>query len=105
MRKLRKDDEVIITAGKDKGKRGKILRFVNERRIIVEGLNLVKKHVKPNPQKDEVGGIVEKEAALDISNAAIYNPKTKKADRVGFNILEDNRKVRIFKSNKEVIDV
>ena len=105
MRKLKRDDEIIVIAGKDKGKRGKVLRFVNERRIVIEGVNLMKKHVKPNPEKDEQGGIVEMEAPLDTSNVAIFNPKTEKADKVGFKFLEDGKKVRIYKSNQEVIDV
>ncbi len=106
MSKIKKGDEIIVIAGKDKGKRGKVLRVIPERlRVLVEGINLVKKHVKPNPQTDTQGGVVTREAALHISNIALYNPLTKKADRVGFKILEDGRKVRYFKSNKEIVDI
>jgi large subunit ribosomal protein L24 len=101
--KIKKDDEVIIIAGKNKGRRGKVLRMVEDR-VVVEGVNLIKKHVKPNPQKNTQGGIVEKEAALHISNVALFNPTTKKADRVGFRTLDDGRKVRYFKKNSEVIN-
>jgi large subunit ribosomal protein L24 len=101
--KIKKDDEVIIIAGKNKGRRGKVLRM-EEDRVVVEGVNLMKKHVKPNPQKNTQGGIVEKEAALHISNVALFNPTTKKADRVGFRALADGRKVRYFKKNGEVIN-
>jgi large subunit ribosomal protein L24 len=104
MLKIRRDDEVIVLAGKDKGKRGKVLRVLDDKRVMVSGVNMVKRHTKPNPNAGVAGGIVEKEAALDISNVAIFNPESNKADRVGFKILEDNRKVRVFKSNGEVID-
>ena len=103
--KLRKGDEVIIIAGKDKGRRGKITRVLPKLgRVYVEGANMKKKHVRPNPNVQETGGIMEKEAPLQQSNVAIYNTASKKADRVGFKVLQDGRKVRIFKSNGEQID-
>ena len=101
--KIRRDDEVIVLAGKDKGKRGKVLSVVTESgRVFVEGVNLIKKHQKPVPQLNQPGGIVEKEASIDVSNVAIFNPETGKADRVGFKI-EDGKKVRIFKSTGKTI--
>ncbi len=106
MSKIRKGDEIIVTTGKDKGKRGKVLRIIPDRlRAVVEGVNLVKKHVRPNPQTGTQGGVITREATIHISNIALYNPLTKRADRVGFKILEDGRKVRYFKSNKEIVDV
>jgi large subunit ribosomal protein L24 len=105
MRKLKKGDDVIVTAGKDKGKRGAVLRVLDAERLIVEGANRVKKHQRPNPMRGITGGIVEKEMPLHVSKVAIFNPQTRKADRVGFRLLEDGRKVRFFKSNGEVIDV
>jgi len=104
MNKMRKGDGVIVITGKDKGKRGTVLRRVDEDRVLVEGVNRVKKHVKPNPMKGEQGGIVEKEMPIQISNVALYNPATQKADRVGFKTLDDGRKVRVFKANGEVVD-
>lgn len=104
MRKIKRDDDVIVLTGKDKGKRGKVAKVVDESRVIVGGVNIMKKHQKPNPQRNETGGIVEKEAPIQVSNVAIYNSATSKADRVGFKILEDGRKVRVFKSSGEVID-
>ncbi|MEM6405340.1 MAG: 50S ribosomal protein L24 [Pseudomonadota bacterium] len=101
--RIRKGDEVILIAGKDKGRRGQVLSMKGER-ILVENLNLVRKHVKPNPNAGEEGGIYPKEMPIHISNIALYNPMTEKADRVGFRILEDGRKVRVFKSNNEVVD-
>ncbi|MEH6576647.1 MAG: 50S ribosomal protein L24 [Amphritea sp.] len=103
MRKIIRDDEVIVIAGKDKGKRGKVLSVQTDERLIVSGINMVKKHTKPNPMAGKPGGIVEKEAAIAASNIAIFNPATGKGDRVGFKILEDGNKVRFFKSNGEVI--
>ncbi|MDP2783215.1 MAG: 50S ribosomal protein L24 [Sulfurimicrobium sp.] len=103
MNKIRKGDDVIVTTGKDKGKRGTILRML-ENKVLVEGANKAKKHQKPNPVKGQTGGIIEMEMPLDISNVALFNPATKKADRVGIKVLEDGRKVRFFKSNGEVID-
>lgn len=104
MRKLRKNDEVVVITGRDKGRRGKIVRVLDDSRAIVAGINIVKKHVKPNPNVGEQGGIKEKEAPIQISNVAIWNGAENKADRVGFKTLEDGKKVRIFKSNQEVID-
>ena len=104
MRRIRKDDEVVVIAGKDKGRRGKIVRVMDEERVIVAGVNLVKRHTKPNPARNVAGGIVEREAAIHISNVMLFNPLTKKGDRVGFRVLEDGRKVRYFKSNDEVVD-
>lgn len=103
MRKIRRDDEVIVIAGKDKGKRGKVLRVLANDRLVVSGINMVKKHTKPNPMAGKPGGIVEREASLATSNVAIFNPQSGKGDRVGFKLLEDGTKVRIFKSNGEVI--
>ena len=103
MEKIRKGDEVIVIAGKDKGKRGTVLRRVDAERVVVEGVNRVKKHVKPNPVKGVAGGVVDKDMPLHISNVSLYNPATKKADRVGFKSLEDGTKVRVFKSSGEVV--
>ena len=102
-RKIRRDDEVVVLAGKDKGKHGKVLKvLVEDDRLIIEGVNLVKKHQKPNPQLNVPGGIIDKEAAIHVSNVAIVNPATGKADRVGFRD-EDEKKVRFFKSNGELV--
>ena len=103
MNKIRKGDEVVVTAGRDKGRRGTVVKVL-EGQVIVEGVNTVKRHTKPNPQRNVQGGIIEKEAPIDISNVALWNPVTKKGDRVGFRTLNDGRKVRFFKSNKEVVD-
>nr|WP_067290724.1 50S ribosomal protein L24 [Marinobacterium profundum] len=103
MRKIRRDDEIIVIAGKDKGKRGTVLRVLANDRVIVAGINMVKKHTKPNPMQGQAGGIVEKEASMAVSNVAIFNPQSGKGDRVGFKLLEDGAKVRIFKSTGEVI--
>lgn len=105
MRKLRKGDDVVIIAGKDKGKRSTVLSVSDDSKIVVENINLVKKHQKPNPQKGEPGGIVEKEMPMAVSNVAIFNPQSNKADRVAIKTLEDGRKVRVFKSNGETVDV
>ena len=105
MRKFKKGDSVIVIAGKDKGKKGEILRVVNDSKLLVSNVNLVKKHTKPNPNKEETGGIIEREMPLDISNIMIFNPITKKGDKVGCKVLENGKKVRIYKSNKEVIDI
>lgn len=102
--KIKRDDEVIVITGKDKGKRGKVLRILDDR-VVVGGVNLVKKHVRANPAKGSAGGIVQQEAALHISNVALVNPQTQKGDKVGFKTLEDGRKVRVFKSTGEVVDV
>ncbi len=105
MQKIKKGDDVIVITGKDKGKRGNVVRVLTEEdRVIVENINVAKKHQKPNPNMGVPGGIVDKEMPLAISNVAIFNPVTGKADRVGIKVLEDGRKVRFFKSNGEVID-
>ena len=104
MRKIRKGDNVVVIAGKDKGKRGPVLRVVDEERVVVEGVNQVRKHQKPNPMRNQAGGIVELSMPLHISNVAVLNPATQKADRVGFKVLDDGRKVRVFKSNGEMVD-
>jgi large subunit ribosomal protein L24 len=105
MRKIKKGDDVIVITGKDKGKRGTVLRVYPDNRVVVENINLIKRHTKPNPNRGVAGGIVEKEAPLQISNIALFNPVTKKADRAGMKVLEDGRKVRFYKSNGEVVDV
>ena len=104
MLKIKRDDEVIVIAGKDKGKRGKVLKVLDNDRVLVSGIQMIKKHQKPNPQLGVPGGIVEKEAPIQVSNGGIFNSATNKADRVGFKILEDNKKIRIFKSNGEAVD-
>ena len=104
MEKIRKGDDVIVTAGKDKGKRGTVLRIVDARHLVVEGVNRVKKHQRPNPMKNQPGGIVDKDMPIDISNVALFNPQTKKADPVGLKLMQDGRKVRVFKSNGEMVD-
>lgn len=103
MKKIKREDEVIVLTGKDKGKRGTVQRIVDENRVLVAGINMIKKHQKPNPNAGVQGGIIEKEAPIQISNIAIFNHSTNKADRVGFKV-EDGNKVRIFKSNGEAID-
>jgi large subunit ribosomal protein L24 len=102
--KIRKGDEVIVTTGKDKGKRGTVLNVLDIGRVLVEGINRVKRHTRPNPTKGIQGGIIEKEMSIHTSNVALFNTATQKADRVGFKVLADNRKVRVFKSNGEVVD-
>ncbi|HEX8988878.1 MAG TPA: 50S ribosomal protein L24 [Rhodocyclaceae bacterium] len=104
MDKIRKGDGVIVITGKDKGKRGVVLRRVDAEHVVVEGINRVKKHTKPNPMKGQPGGIVDKEMPIHISNVALFNAATQKADRVGMKLLDDGRKVRVFKSNGEVVD-
>jgi large subunit ribosomal protein L24 len=104
MQKIRRGDTVILIAGRDKGRRGAVIEVLEDDRVRVEGLNMSKKHQKPNPNANQPGGIIEREAPLHISNVAIYNPATQKADRVGFRSLEDGRKVRVFKSNREMVD-
>ena len=104
MGKIKRNDEVIVIAGRDKGKKGKVAKFLQNDRLVVSGINMVKRHTKPNPQRGVPGGILEKEASIHISNVAIFNNATEKADRVGFKILEDGSKVRIYKSNQETID-
>jgi large subunit ribosomal protein L24 len=104
MQKIRRGDTVILIAGRDKGRRGAVIEVLEDDRVRIEGLNMAKKHQKPNPNANQPGGIIEREAPLHISNVAIYNPATQKADRVGFRSLEDGRKVRVFKSNREMVD-
>ena len=103
MLKIKRDDEVVVLAGKDKGKRGKVRKVVDADRVIVAGINMVKKHTRPNPQAGVQGGIVEREAPIQVSNVAIFNPETSKGDRVGFRVAE-GKKVRVFKSNGAEID-
>lgn len=106
MSKIRKNDEVIVIAGKDKGKRGKVLKvFLKTGRVLVEHVNLIKKHVKPNPQLNTSGGVISKEASLDISNVALFNAVEKKQAKVGYKVLGDGRKVRCFKSTGELVDL
>lgn len=105
MRKIKKGDQVVVLTGRDKGKRGTVLRVLEDNRMLVEGVNMVKRHTKGNPQRAISGGILDKEAPLDASNLALFNPQTGKGDRVGFRILEDGRKVRFFKSTGEVVDI
>ncbi|MGH8750597.1 MAG: 50S ribosomal protein L24 [Burkholderiales bacterium] len=105
MQKIKKGDLVLVTTGKDKGKRGAVLRKVNETHLLVEGVNKVKKHQKPNPLKNNTGGIVDKEMPIHVSNVLLFNPTTQKGDRVGIKALEDGRRVRIFKSNGEMVDI
>jgi len=105
MRKIKKGDDVIAITGKDKGKRGTVLRVVDDSLVVVEGINKVKKHTKADPNKGTAGGIVEVAKPIQISNVAVYNSATKKADRVGIKTLEDKRKVRYFKSNGELVDI
>ena len=104
MERVRKGDNVIVIAGRDKGKRGTVTRRVDAQHVVVDGVNRVKKHAKPNPMKGQTGGIVDKDMPIHISNIALFNPQTQKADRVGFKVLDGTRKVRVFKSNGEMID-
>ncbi len=104
MRKIRKGDQVVIRSGKDRGKRGAVLRLVGDDRVVVEGANRARKHEKPNPMKGTTGGIVEKEMPIHISNVSVFNPATQKGERVSIKTLEDGRKVRIFRSNGEMLD-
>lgn len=104
MRKIRKGDTVVVVTGKDKGKRGAVLRVLGENFLLVEGANSVKKHQKPNPMKGATGGIIAKEMPIHVSNVALFNPTTQKADRVGVKRLDDGRRVRIYKSNGEMLD-
>ena len=104
MRKIRKGDNVVVIAGRDKGKRGDVARYIDDTHVIVNGVNQVKRHTKPNPMKNQPGGIVTKEAPIHISNVAIWNPVTQKADRIGFRLMNDGRKLRFFKSNGEQIN-
>lgn len=104
MEKIRKGDDVVVVAGRDKGKRGTVLNRVDGEHLLVEGVNRVKKHTKPNPMRGQSGGIVEKEMPIHLSNVALFNPATQKADRVGVKVLEDGRKVRVYKSNGELVE-
>ena len=105
MKKIRKGDSVIVQSGKDKGKQGIVSLVIDSSKVIVEGLNMVKKHTKPNPAKGDQGGVISKEMPLDISNIAIFNSATKKADKVAIKSLKDGKKIRVYKSNQEAIDV
>lgn len=105
MQRIKKGDAVIVIAGKDKGKRGNVLKLTADDRALVDNINLVKKHKRGNPNTNETGGIIEMEAPINLSNLALYNAATNKGDRVGFKVLKDNRKVRYFKSNGEVVDL
>jgi large subunit ribosomal protein L24 len=102
--RIRKGDTVVVTTGREKGRTGTVIKVLEGRRVIIENVNMVKKHQKPNPARGVTSGIVQKEAPLELSNVALWNPVTKRADRVGFRTLEDGRKVRYFKSNGEVVD-
>jgi len=104
MRKIRKGDQVVIRTGKDRGKRGTVLRLVGDDRVVVEGANRAKKHEKPNPMKGTTGGIVDREMPIHISNVAVFNAATQKGERVSIKKLDDGRKVRIFRSNGEMLD-
>lgn len=105
MNKIRKGDQVIVRKGKDKGKRGSVLRILSEDRVLVENVNMVKRHTRPNPNKNVTGGIMEKEAPIHVSNVALYNSAAGKGERVGFKVLEDGRKVRFFRRSGEVADI
>jgi large subunit ribosomal protein L24 len=104
MNKIRKGDEVVVIAGREKGRRGTVIKVLVNDRVLVENVNMVKRHTRPNPQRGVQGGIIEKEAALHLSNVMLWNPVTKKGDRVGVRALADGRRVRYFKSNDEVVD-
>jgi large subunit ribosomal protein L24 len=104
MQKIRKGDDVVVMTGRDRGKRGTVLRVLDAEHLLVEGANRVKKHQRPNPMKGQTGGIVDKDMPIHVSNVALFNPATQKADRVGFKMLGDGRKVRVFKSNGEQVD-
>jgi len=103
MNKIRKGDQVIVTTGRDKGKRGTVAERIDDQRVVVEGINVVKKHVKPNPLKGTTGGVIDKTMPIQQSNIALFNPATGKADRVGFKLLADGKKVRVFKSSGEEV--
>jgi large subunit ribosomal protein L24 len=104
MQRIKKGDEVIVISGRDKGKRGTVLRRIDAEHVVVEGVNRAKKHQRPNPMKGEQGGIIDKDMPIHVSNVALYNPQTKKADRTGAKTLEDGRKVRVFKGNGEQVE-
>jgi large subunit ribosomal protein L24 len=105
MQRIRKGDEVVVISGRDKGKRGTVLRRVGPERVVVEGVNRVKKHQRPNPMKGVTGGIVDKDLPIHVSNVGLFNPATQKPDRVGFKMLGDGRKVRVYRSNGEQVDL
>ena len=107
MRKIRKGDEVVVITGKDRGRRGTVLRILDDERVLVEGINVVKKHQKPNPNAmpPVQGGIVDKEMPIDVSNVMVFNPKTKRGERIGFRVSEDGEKVRVFRSDNEPVDI
>ena len=105
MQRIRKGDEIVVIAGRDKGKRGTVLRRTGVEHVVVEGINRVKKHQRPNPMKGLTGGVVDKDMPIHISNVALFNPATQKADRIAFKVLPDGRKVRVFRSNGEQVDV
>jgi large subunit ribosomal protein L24 len=105
MQRIRKGDEVIVIAGRSKGQRGHVLRVLSEDRMLVENVNMIKRHTKPDPQRQQPGGIVEREAPIHTSNVMLYNPATDRGDRVGYKVLEDGRKVRVFRSTGEVVDI
>ncbi|GAB3336222.1 MULTISPECIES: 50S ribosomal protein L24 [Marilutibacter] len=103
MNRIRKGDQVIVTAGKDKGKKGDVLR-VDGDKVVVSNINIIKRHTKPNPQAGQPGGVIEREAPIDISNVMLFNPATGKGERIGFKVLEDGRKLRVFRSSGEAVD-
>ena len=105
MNKIRKGDEVVVTVGKDKGRRGTVLQVIDDGRVLVEGINLAKKHVKPNPNAGEQGGIQDKAMPIDVSNVLVFNPKSKKGERVGFRVEDDGSKVRVFAGSGDVVDI
>lgn len=104
MRRIRSGDDVIVITGKDKGRRGNVIRLVGEDRVLVQNINVIKRHTRANPNRGQPGGIIEREAPIHISNVMLFNPDTEKGDRVGFRVLDDGRKVRFYKSNNEVVD-
>ena len=105
MQRIRKGDEIVVIAGRDKGKRGTVLRRTGAEHVVVEGINRVKKHQRPNPMKGLTGGVVDKDMPIHISNVALFNPATQKADRIAFKVLSDGRKVRVFRSNGDQVDM
>ncbi|MDT8450363.1 MAG: 50S ribosomal protein L24 [Wenzhouxiangellaceae bacterium] len=105
MQRIRKGDEVIVIAGRSKGQRGHVLKVLGNERLLVENVNMVKRHMRPDPQRQQPGGIVEREAPIHASNVMLYNPATDSGDRVGYKVLEDGRKVRVFRSTGEVVDI
>ncbi len=105
MERVRKGDEVIVIAGRSKGQRGHVLKVLKDTRLLVENVNMIKRHQKPDPQAQKPGGIIEREAPIDASNVMLYNPATDRGDRVGYKFLEDGRKVRFFRSTGEVVDI